>query len=423
MSLKKMTDFILHHSTFQDKGTRERQEDRYKYIHPFFEQKNLCLIMVCDGHAGQTAAQFLIERFPDLLTLYLSQCKSSGNTNYTMFMAQALKTCVQEWDTKCFGDQLIKIKVKADRENFFQHYNRQHWEQHELESGSTLCCVLLDFYQRKLHMLNLGDSRCTWMVNGKQIGKTVDHVVSKHMPPNEDFPFFISQDGYINDYLSMSRSFGDCRLFGNILRTPDLLSIDMGETESRLVVASDGFFDFADVGDTCLFEPFPNAEAICRQIPKFDDNITLQYIRIAPGVGPSSLILQEDNVPTCLNPVKATRAVSPKHKKSIQTIQRRPSIHKPEPTELMTQAQIDAILGSPKSKKPESKPETPKNKKPESKPETPKHKKDAKPVKKSSKTKTSEHKSNKTTEQTLPKKRSIKKSKTPSSFQDLMHSF
>ncbi len=157
---KKMTnEFLLHKSSFQSIGIRKTQEDKFKIMFPFANQTNLILLIVCDGHFGLAATDFLINRFPILLETFITKCKTSGVTKYTTFMNQALQVCVEEWDYKCFGDKLYTINDQASKELFFLNRDVTRWRDLELESGCTICSILIDLTERKLHSLNLGDSK------------------------------------------------------------------------------------------------------------------------------------------------------------------------------------------------------------------------------------------------------------------------
>lgn len=283
-------------TSFCHQGERPEQEDRFSILSNFAGNKHLTLLTVADGHGGQAAAKMLIEAFPKQLASLITKCKHEKLTKFTTLMSQALAHCVEEWDRKCFGKQLESIKKHQDKEKFFASRDAKHWEQHELESGSTLCSVLIDMQERKFNILNLGDSRAAWLCNNdKLIGSTVDHSVPAVMKPIKDFPFTYG-DGYIADDLAMCRSFGDntLSLFRVISREPDVLCVKIGNGSARLVVASDGLFDWMS-NHGALYDELKDAGAIARQISKFDDNITVLYAKIA-GNGISE---EGEELPAC----------------------------------------------------------------------------------------------------------------------------
>ncbi len=268
-------------SDFTHIGSRDYQEDRFRVLKNFAKRDELTLLVVCDGHGGKAAAIWLVDRFGEVLQDLV--IKNPANKKYTLLMKEALEKCVDEWDTKCFGDQLSKIKNKDDKKQFFQSRSSKEvsrWQDNELESGSTICACLIDLSERMLHILHVGDSRVTWICDKKLIGSTVDHCVPTYMPPIENFPF-VYGDGYVQDDLAMCRSFGDNteKLFRVISRVPDLLVVQLGQSESRVVVATDGLFDSVTNHDV-LYNELLDAKTIAHQVPKFDDNITVVYVKI-----------------------------------------------------------------------------------------------------------------------------------------------
>src|SRR6185295_19056165 len=96
---------MLQISSFCDQGKRKEQEDRFKIIKSFAGNKHLTLLIVCDGHGGQAAANWLIDCFPIYLCDTVTKAKSSDK--YGLLMKQTLERCVQEWDKMCFGDKKI----------------------------------------------------------------------------------------------------------------------------------------------------------------------------------------------------------------------------------------------------------------------------------------------------------------------------
>ncbi len=272
-------------SEFQHIGQRPYQEDKIKVIKDFANQKNLTLIVVCDGHGGQKASDMLVSRYPEVLKQFFKNCKGI-TTNYAALMGQALEQCVQEWDKHCFGSDLSSIVDKASKKKYFKEKRDQkRWKDEDLESGSTLCVVLFDQVSRKLYLLNLGDSRACWFIGEKLIGCTVDHSVPKVMTPIKNFPFKYG-NGRIEDDLGMARSFGDNtkKLFRVVSRQPDLLTVKIGNMPARIVVATDGFFDFV-TNHGALYDEVADAEELSKKVDDFDDNISIVYLKIPAGLG------------------------------------------------------------------------------------------------------------------------------------------
>ncbi len=265
-------------SDFTHIGARDYQEDRFKITKNFAGKDELTLLVICDGHGGKTAAIWLVDRFGMILKDLIAKDEEK---KYTALMSMALSKCVEEWDRKCFGSHVITNDT--EKRQFFAGRNTKelkNWNDNELESGSTICACLIDINDRILHILHLGDSRVTWICEGKLIGSTVDHSVPVIMQPIDKFAF-VYGDGYVQDDLAMCRSFGDNteKLFKVISREPDLLKVNLGLSEARIILASDGLFDTVTNHDV-LYNEVIDAKAIADQVAKFDDNITVLYVKI-----------------------------------------------------------------------------------------------------------------------------------------------
>ncbi len=266
-------------------GSRDYQEDRFKVTKRFANRDELSLLVVCDGHGGKSAAIWLVDHFePELREIV----DKTDDKKYTIMMRDALANCVDKWDRICFGEHLAKINTQQDKVKFFADRTAsemKRWQENELESGTTICAAIVDKKERFLHILHLGDSRATWICDKKLIGSTVDHCVPTFMPPNANFPFEYG-NGYVQDDLAMCKSFGDNteKLFRVISREPDILKVNIGQNEARLVLATDGLFDYATDHDV-LYNELLDAKTIAYQVPKFDDNITVIYAKIPPATG------------------------------------------------------------------------------------------------------------------------------------------
>lgn len=286
---------MLHVTSFHHQGTRHEQEDRYKICSNFAGNKHLTLVYVCDGHGGYKAAEFLNARYETVLCELLTKCDSYSN--YTVLMSQAFTVCVQEWDRSCFGN--IKFEKHADKVAFFAQRDNKKWTEEQLESGTTFCAALIDSKERRLNILNIGDSRAVWICNyDKLIGSTVDHSVPLVMEPIPNFPFTYG-DGYICEELAMWKSFGDNTLACTnvVSKIPDCLCVKLLNGPARLVVASDGFFDWVS-NHGALYDEFADAATLAKQIPNFDDNVTIIYVKIA-GLEKEE---RKEPLPVCAQP-------------------------------------------------------------------------------------------------------------------------
>lgn len=272
---------MLEYTTFVHQGQRETQEDRWKVLSNFANNKLWSLFMICDGHGGYMAAEFLLERFPEN---FLQELKKSQNDKkkITSALLNAFSVAVQEWDEKCFGSG-VKIQNDVEKNLFFQKRDKVKWEKNQLESGTTFCACLIDIQERKMYILHIGDSRIVWLCSNKMIGSTVDHCIPRNFQcDNPNFSWTIDEEGYLQGEIAMCRAFGDNTkaLFGVLSHKPDVLTVKIGSHAARIILATDGLWDWVS-NHEALYEEFKNAQELsCSQITKFEDNATVIYVKI-----------------------------------------------------------------------------------------------------------------------------------------------
>lgn len=288
-------------SHYHIQGNREYQEDRFVILENFANNKDWTLIVVCDGHGGQAAVNYLIQSFPkELSNLFIKHVKTDTVKDISRRMEQAFELCVKNWDEKCFGDKLPTIVNQATKEEYYKNRPEEYWQNNDLESGCTIVSVLINLRDNYLHVLNVGDSRAAWIWNECKKVYTNDHIVPDYMEPIEGYKFTYG-DGYLQDDLNMSRSFGDntCGLFRIVKRTPDIIDEKFYSKGLRLIIATDGLWDTVTIEDA-LNNKYENAEALAKKITDLDDNITIIYVDI-----PSTIQNQEmKSKPRTLSPKK-----------------------------------------------------------------------------------------------------------------------
>jgi len=279
-------------TTYQHIGKRPYQEDRFLVLKKFANFEHFTLCLVCDGHGGFSVSAFLIHEYPkQLCDLFLQQAKRTEEEKkerLITMLGQALENCIHVWDEKCFGKVVLEDDVA--KEAFYKNRDEGFWSKYGLEAGSTFVCMLIDMHKQRAHVVHLGDSRATWIVDECLIGQTVDHAVKRKMEPIKGFKF-INTDGRLQGDLAMSRSVGDNtqELYGVVSRKYDSLTIDFKNKSFRSVIASDGLFDVRSTHNV-LYECFANAEEIAVNALEamkeadptqtmFEDNVSIIYIK------------------------------------------------------------------------------------------------------------------------------------------------
>ena len=278
---------------YQNIGSRDYQEDRLKVIEGFGGLPYFTLCLVCDGHGGEATSNFLIDEFPRQLGLAFDQYrksrrekqqrgvqekKSKNDHVTTNLMGIALERCISMWDQKCFGDVARQFDTSKMRqifnddvlraEFFNKHFDEKQWTKDGLLAGSTLNCMIIDFQKCRAHILNIGDSRTTWIVGDSDIGQTIDHSVKRKLEKTKGVTCDVV-DGRLAGILAMSHAVGDNDepLLGKVKRDYETRVVDFKGTSFRAVTATDGLFDVC-TNHKLLYDTFENADDIAQSALK-----------------------------------------------------------------------------------------------------------------------------------------------------------
>jgi serine/threonine protein phosphatase PrpC len=212
-------------SVFQDQGDREYQEDRYVVLPRFAGQSHLTFCCVADGHGGASVSSYLASHLPALLSdLIIEEQKwklqqpahvpgtpKVKRPGFGELMGSAVKRCIEGWDAYTFGDdRLTVLKSEKDRDAWFANIDIKKYEREGKTAGSTVCGMLINFRKHKAWIVNLGDSRCCWLLaapdgSGPLISQTVDDNVKQRKVPG--FKVKI-EDGRLAGDLAMSAACG-----------------------------------------------------------------------------------------------------------------------------------------------------------------------------------------------------------------------
>ena len=284
---KKKDGIMTSVTQYQHIGSRDYQEDRMVVIPGFARLPHFTLCLVCDGHGGDATSDFLIEEFPKQLHMAFDQyrkskkkAKQSGEEMKekenvtTNLMGIALERCIELWDEKCFGNAARKFKDPEMRhifgnderraEFFNKHCDEKEWKQKGLRAGSTLNCMIIDFQKCRAHILNIGDSRTTWIVDDTTIGQTIDHTVKRKLEKTRGVTCDVV-DGRLEGILAMSHAVGDNDepLLGKVKRDYQTTVVDFKGKTFRAVTATDGLFDVR-TNHQLLYDTFDDADDIAR---------------------------------------------------------------------------------------------------------------------------------------------------------------
>lgn len=264
-------------SVAQLQGLRDAQEDRY--ITNFDLGKNRKLFMVCDGHRGSPCVDFVVDFFPEVLK---SVCSSTTRQNMKQVLLRAVEKTHDAWANKVLGhSSKRKVKNKIEQEQVFQRVSKNFFEL-EWDSGTTLCCVVLDLTCRHVWFCNLGDSRAAVCYNETFILTTKDDKVPEVLRFLQGTEFAKTvkvEDARIQADLAMTGAIGDYTpdLLGVLLTEPTIFDFKI-EKKATLVLATDGVFDILTEQDI-FSNPIKDANAVLHEIHnKLEDNATLIVI-------------------------------------------------------------------------------------------------------------------------------------------------
>lgn len=266
----------LHVSSLEQIGQREYMEDRVDIR----VCQNGILVTLCDGHGGHECAQYVIENYPSLFESLMTK-----NTNCIVKQALigALEAVSAEWDRKSLGPKYPVTVLQ--RTKLFKHLNdSDDFRQGGFSSGTTLLVAYLELDKREVTLLNLGDSRASWLRN-EMICSTRDHKPTCRDVLNDKrlnrFPIWIEMDDGIarlNGDLAVGRAIGDNTptLTGCLSRQPSVYTVQYPDSGLKLILASDGLWDEADTQD--LFDQKQTCHEFIENGTITSDNISIVYI-------------------------------------------------------------------------------------------------------------------------------------------------
>jgi len=227
-----MTNNKYNIDIYSTKGQRNYMED-YTSVKSL---KNLTVIMVCDGHAGNEIAKITSENLPTFILSKLINIIDKNSSS--IFVAEQIQDIVIEW----------------------AHSVR------EFDSGSTLTGIILDENTQKLYIFNIGDSRtCFEMNNASFVYKLLRHHKSQQNCIDQiSTNFFCTTDhdhtdsrelcrvkseggniagSRLNGVLSMTRSLGDSGVGDGLSFIPDVYWTNISDLRGPVVMMSDGVYE------------------------------------------------------------------------------------------------------------------------------------------------------------------------------------
>jgi serine/threonine protein phosphatase PrpC len=186
------------------------------------------LFAVFDGHGGEAAAEWLQH---NMLPLIIQQ----GAAALRDEPAQAL--------TRAIGAA--------------EHALVSAWKRGSGHAaGSTLCLALV--VDSNAYVAHVGDSRAVLGTANRAVALTADHKASSSREAQRilaaDPSAAITSDGYLYGELGISRGLGSAHIKTESLKrayvaTPEVKSIELGESDDFLLLATDGLWDQVSSAD------------------------------------------------------------------------------------------------------------------------------------------------------------------------------
>lgn len=188
-------------------------EDSYQAVECFGKTNKKGYYAVYDGHGGHLAADYTA----DYLHKYVTNGPLDADPMQTL--KDAFRMVDQGW---------LAIANK-----------------HFLDDGTTVVVALV--CDGTLYVANVGDSRCIISSGGKAVEMSKDHK-----PCREDEKKRIMDLGgtvvkvgawRVEGILAVSRAIGDRRLKKYVTSDPEILVRQLGPSDDRLILATDGVWD------------------------------------------------------------------------------------------------------------------------------------------------------------------------------------
>uniref|UniRef100_UPI00358F41CF protein phosphatase 1L n=1 Tax=Myxine glutinosa TaxID=7769 RepID=UPI00358F41CF len=260
-------------AVFALQGRRDHMEDRYAIIHGRSTRgtpgtrPNHAIYAVFDGHGGESAAEFVQSRLPEML-----QRRLDGDEPEPEVIEKILREEILALD-----EQLVS-KLSAVQD----------------EAGTT--CLVALHNGSLLTVANVGDSRAVLCDrSGRAVPLSHDHKPHqlRERKRIKKAGGFISYNGSwrVQGVLAMSRSLGDFPLkhLRVVTSDPDVATFDLATLQPRFVLlATDGLWDAFGSQEAVSFvaarlqEPHLGAKSIAMQAyyRGCPDNITVMVVQL-----------------------------------------------------------------------------------------------------------------------------------------------
>ena len=213
------------YGTYTIQGHREYQEDNIRVVELKLKYIKKCfLVILCDGHSGDDCSKKTCEMLPQIIINKFKNVSDYNSNNHIIYLLQ---------------------QSVYDIDNYFNNSQEK--------SGTT--CVFCFFFNSKLFIVNIGDSRCIIGTSDNNvIFSTLDHKpnnVVERCRIERNKGSVILQDTYrvyINEDvggLAISRVLGDSHYKGRniVICNPDITVKNLLTCNEIIVLASDGLWD------------------------------------------------------------------------------------------------------------------------------------------------------------------------------------
>ena len=200
-------------STCGDRG-EDCMEDRSIVLHDAAAIPGVHLFAVFDGHGGQACSDFAMRHFAGAL--------------------------YRRWDRPEATPESALVHAFEDIDLAFLHLPSLADDR----SGCTALAALL--VGSSLYVANAGDCRCVLgKVDGSAVPLSKDHVATddKERARISARGGFVSVCGRAQGVLMVSRAFGDRTVKRFISATPEVETVQLGDDDDFLILASDGLWD------------------------------------------------------------------------------------------------------------------------------------------------------------------------------------
>uniref|UniRef100_A0A8C4QU25 Protein phosphatase, Mg2+/Mn2+ dependent 1L n=1 Tax=Eptatretus burgeri TaxID=7764 RepID=A0A8C4QU25_EPTBU len=286
-------------AVFALQGRRDHMEDRYAIIHGRNTRgtpgtrPNHAIYAVFDGHGGESAAEFVQSRLPEMLQRRLDG-DEPGDTAHAHGNPVERKGCFEKQEKEPEEiEKILREEILALDEQLVSKLSAV-----QDEAGTT--CLVALHNGSLLTVANVGDSRAV-LCDGSGRAVPLSHDHKPHQLRErkriKKAGGFISYNGSwrVQGVLAMSRSLGDFPLkhLRVVTSDPDVATFDLATLQPRFVLlATDGLWDAFGSQEAVSFvterlqEPHLGAKSIAMQAyyRGCPDNITVMVVQL-PVIG------------------------------------------------------------------------------------------------------------------------------------------